>query len=73
MALIIRLSCDQCEGESLTVTVGTATDARVAAFRHGWHYVPQLVFGGGENVYPASDLCPVCTGKNPDYYLAEPF
>lgn len=61
MALVIRLSCDQCEGESLTVTVGTATDARVDAFRHGWLFDGQV------------DRCPVCTGKNPDYYTAEPF
>jgi hypothetical protein len=45
----------------LTVTIGTSTDARVDAFKYGW-------FCTGKE-----DLCPVCMGKNPDYYTAEPF
>jgi hypothetical protein len=61
VALIIRLSCDKCEGESLTVTIGTSTDARVDAFKYGWYCTGK------------EDLCPVCMGKNPDYYTAEPF
>lgn len=61
MALIIQLSCDQCEGSSFTVTIGTPTDARVAGFRDGWLFDGQV------------DRCPFCTGKNLDYYTEEPF
>lgn len=72
MAALTRLSCDQCQGESLTVTHGDTEQARTDHARDGWQYVPPLVFGGWENE-PAADLCPVCAGTNPDYYTAEPF
>lgn len=61
MATTILLSCDKCDGQALYPVTGTATDARVEHFQHGW-------FFNGEH-----DLCPVCTGKDPDYYIAEPF
>lgn len=73
MALIIRLSCDRCEGESLTVTVGTATDARVEAFKHGWYYGAVVSSRTPSTPFEAVDLCPVCMGKNLDYYSEEPF
>lgn len=61
MALEIRLVCDQCDSEALLPIHGTPTDARVAGFRDGWLFDGQV------------DRCPVCTGKNLDYYIAEPF
>ena len=61
MALVIRLSCDKCNGEASTSTIGTATDARVDRFAEGWFYDGEV------------DLCPVCTGLNPNYWVAEPF
>jgi hypothetical protein len=65
MSAIIRLQCDKCKGVSSLTHYGTTTDARVAEFKDGWFYYSV------DNA-PA-DLCPVCTGHNPDYWTAEPF
>jgi hypothetical protein len=65
MSAIIRLKCDKCEGESPLSHYGTPTDARVSEFKYGWFYDIEV----GE---PA-DLCPVCTGRDPDYWHSEPF
>jgi hypothetical protein len=61
VALMIRISCDKCEGEAHAFTIGTPTDARVERFSEGWFYDG------------AVDLCPVCTGRDSSYWLAEPF
>jgi hypothetical protein len=61
VALIIRLSCDKCEGEAHTVTIGRPNDARVDRFAEGWFFDGQV------------DLCPVCTGRDGSYWSAEPF
>ena len=61
MALIIRLSCDKCDGEAHVSTIGTATDARVERFAEGWFFNGEV------------DLCPVCTGRDGSYWVAEPF
>lgn len=65
MSTIIRLKCDKCEGESSITHHGTPTDARVNEWRSGWFY--NLEEG---NAY---DLCPVCSGRNPNYWVEEPF
>lgn len=65
MTAIVRLKCDKCEGESPLTHFGTPTDARVNEWRNGWFYD---IEGG-----VTADLCPVCTGRNPDYWTAEPF
>jgi hypothetical protein len=50
---------------SLLTHYGTTTDARVAEFKHGWFY---------DTVDNApADLCPVCTGRNLNYWTEEPF
>jgi len=64
MSLHISLICDKCEAQS-TPRHGTATDARVAEFKNGWFYDVEV----GE---PA-DLCPVCSGRDLDYWHTEPF
>jgi hypothetical protein len=62
MTVIIRLQCDKCEAMSpLKHYDKTITDARVFEFRHGWFY--NIVDG-----VPA-DLCPVCSGRDPDYWM----
>lgn len=61
MALIIRLSCDKCDGEARASTIGTPTDARVERFHEGWFYDGEV------------DLCPACTGRDGSYWAAEPF
>lgn len=66
MSTIIRLSCDKCQGEAPLTHMGTTTDARVAEFREGWFYTVDAEHG-------AIDLCPVCSGRKPDYWTAEPF
>lgn len=65
MSAIVRLQCDKCNGMSLLTHYGTTTDARVAEFKHGWFY---------DTVDNApADLCPVCTGRNLNYWTEEPF
>jgi hypothetical protein len=66
VATTILLSCDKCDGQALYPVTGTATDARVEHFKHGWVIVVDPVHG-------TTDLCPVCSNRDPDYYLAEPF
>jgi hypothetical protein len=61
VALVIRLSCDKCDGEAHAFTIGTPTDARVERFPEGWFFDGEV------------DLCPVCTGRNGSYWSAEPF
>ena len=65
MSAIIRLQCDNCNGMSSLTHYGTATYARVVELKHGWFYD----YLHGE---PA-DLCPVCSGRNPNYWVEEPF
>jgi hypothetical protein len=65
MSTITRLKCDKCEGESPLYHYGTPTDARVSEFKYGWFYdFKDLI---------ATDLCPVCSGRDPDYWHHEPF
>jgi hypothetical protein len=65
MSAIIKLQCDKCNGISPLPHYGTTTDARVAEFKHGWFY---------DTVDNApADLCPVCSGRDPLYWTAEPF
>ena len=66
MATTILLSCDKCDGQALYPVTGTTTDARVEHFRSGW-VVIETVPG------QITDLCPVCSNRDPDYYIAEPF
>lgn len=63
MGVKIRLYCDKCLGESHLSSSGavTVTDARVHQFQWGWFY-------DGDH-----DLCPVCTGRDPNYFDSEPF
>jgi hypothetical protein len=65
MSAIVRLQCDKCNGMSLLTHYGTVTDARVVEFKHGWFY--DKLHG------EPADLCPVCTGRNPNYWTEEPF
>ncbi len=60
MSLLISLICDKCEAQS-TPHYGTGTDARVTNFSSGW------VFDGDV------DLCPVCSGRDLEYWVTEPF
>jgi hypothetical protein len=60
MSLHICLICDKCEAQS-SPNYGTATDVRVANFSSGW------VFDG------AVDLCPVCSGRDLEFWATEPF
>jgi hypothetical protein len=60
MSLHICLICDKCEAQS-SPHHGTATDARVANFSAGW------VFDG------EVDLCPVCSGRDLEFWATEPF
>lgn len=60
MSLSIKLICDRCTGESIA-WYGTPTDVRVQHFASGW-------FFDGD-----ADLCPVCTGKDENYWVGEPF
>jgi hypothetical protein len=60
MTLLICLICDKCEGQSLP-SYGTATDTRVHNFSGGW------VFDGDV------DFCPVCSGRDPEFWSSEPF
>jgi hypothetical protein len=64
MSLHICLICDKCEAQS-SPHHGTATDARVAEFKHGWFYNMEQ----GEEY----DLCPVCSGRDLEYWTTEPF
>jgi hypothetical protein len=61
VALKIRIICDKCDGEAVPFSIGTATDARVERFPEGWFFDGEV------------DLCPSCTGRNADYWAAEPF
>lgn len=65
MSAIIRLQCDKCNGISSLDHYGTLTDARVNEFKYGWFY--DTLHGS-----PA-DLCPVCSGRDENYWTAEPF
>lgn len=65
MATIIRLSCDKCQGDSLTTFIGSVSDARRDGHKNGWRYL--------DGFYGDIDLCPVCTGIDPNYWIAEPF
>jgi hypothetical protein len=58
---MIRIICDKCDGEAVPFSIGTATDARVDRFPEGWFFDGEV------------DLCPSCTGRNVDYWAAEPF
>jgi hypothetical protein len=64
MSLHICLICDKCEAQSLPHH-GTSTDARVANFSSGWFYNMEQ----GEEY----DLCPVCSGRDPQFWDTEPF
>jgi hypothetical protein len=65
MSAIIKLQCDKCNGISSLDHYGTLTDARVNEFKYGWFY--DTLHGS-----PA-DLCPVCSGRDENYWTAEPF
>ena len=66
MSVIIRLKCDKCGGESpLTHHATKPWDARVNETKYGWSYdFKELI---------ATDLCPVCNGRDLTYWTAEPF
>lgn len=66
MATTVRIYCDQCHGECLTVTVGNIIEARNDTRRKGWSYFYDSEHGD-------MDLCPVCNGKDPTYWESEPF
>lgn len=65
MSAIIRLQCDKCNGISSLDHYGTLTDARVSEFKYGWFYD---MFQG-----EPADLCPVCSGRDENYWTDEPF
>ena len=58
MSLLISLICDKCEAHS---TPHYGYTVRVANFSAGW------LFDGDV------DLCPVCSGRDPEYWATEPF
>jgi hypothetical protein len=60
MSLHISLICDKCEGRSVPC-YGTATDVRVNNFAAGWYFDGDV------------DLCPVCSGRDLEYWATEPF
>jgi hypothetical protein len=66
MATIIRLSCDKCQGDNLTSVMGSVSDARRDGHSDGWRHHTDSVSGD-------IDLCPVCTGIDSNYWVAEPF
>lgn len=72
MATIVRLSCDKCNGESLLPTFGGVEHARQVHAADGWTHTPET-WTDDSKYLPATDVCPVCSGNNLDYYHAEPF
>lgn len=60
MSLLISLICDKCEGRS-SPHYGGSIGARANNVSSGW------VFNGD------IDLCPVCSGRNPEFWSSEPF
>lgn len=71
MALLTRLYCDKCHGESLILTHGDTDKARAENLPDGWKHVECDIHC---KQHPNGfDLCPVCTGIDLDYYTAEPF
>jgi len=67
MATIIRLSCDKCQGDNVTTVIGSVSDARRDGHSDGWRH------NGRGNIEADIDLCPVCSGIDPNYWAAEPF
>lgn len=60
MSLAISLICDKCEAKSAPHW-GTAVASRVTNLSSGW------IFDGDV------DLCPVCSGMDPQFWATEPF
>jgi hypothetical protein len=64
MTVLMKIQCDKCKNISTISQYGTPTDARVAEFKNGWFFDPDM---GG------FDLCPECCGRNLKFWDTEPF